>query len=1148
MTRVEEPMHQRNIRLTLVPELQAARIPILAAVALLASLAVSSVAVWGQDKAGARLAGNERARAWEEPLVVPTYVVGPPEPNPIFYTGRSYQGAKGPIYPYPLLDALSDTKVDKTYRGLWLENRYVKLCVLPEIGGRIFIAVDKTNGYDFFYRQHVIKPALIGMLGAWISGGVEWNIPHHHRATTFMSVDYLVENRPDGSATVWVGEVELRHRTKWVVGLTLRPDSSAVEVTTRIFNRTSLAHSMLCFANAAVHANEDYQVIFPPSTEVATFHAKNQFSRWPVSTEVFNGQDYTRGVDVSWWKSHRRPTSFFAFNAEEDFLGGYDHGKRAGVAFVGDHNIVPGKKLWTWGTGSEGKAWEKILTDSDGPYLELMFGSYSDNQPDYSWTQPGETKSVTQFWYPIRNLPGLKNANREAACGYEVAAEGKVRVCFNTTSEVRQAKVVVRAGEKVGYEEVADIAPDRPYEKVVALPEPAKEDELSLTLLAGDGREIVAYRPRPKKNEPLPAPVTPPPPPKDIPAVEELYLAGLRLEQFYNPALEASPYYEEALKRDPGDTRANTALGLLELKRGLYREAEGRFRTALERLTRNYTRPKSGEASYYLGVAFRAQGKDAEAVDAFARAAWDGAWTAAANLELALLACRASDWASALGYLKRSLAYNSWNPRTINLRSVVLRKLGRIEEALEGSSASLQLDPLDLGARHESYLAWAARGGTKAAEREWATLKGLLDVSDANWLELAADYAAAGLWEEASSVLRFRGEEKSKPRNPMVEYALAFYADRLGEHDEAAKRLALAAAAPRAYVFPFQMEFMDILAWAQQRNSKDALAPYALGNLLYDVQPERAIKEWQKTATLDPSFSTAQRNLGLAYARVRGDLASAVSGLEKAVGANPKDPRLYYELDLLYEQAATPLAKRLALLEKNHPVVSRRDDALSREIGLLVRAGRYGRAIDLLTTHHFHIWEGGGEIHNLWAEAFLLRGRQALGRNKPDEARRDFERALEYPENLEVGPPSDGGGSPKIYFFIGAAAEAAGDRAKAEQAFEKAAGFRSGWSEQGYYRGLALRKLGREAEASGLFDGLINFARERIRTTPGMDFFEKFGEKQSARVLEARHRFLLGLGLAGKGMKSEAAEEFSRALALDPNLDEARRSLEGLEK
>ncbi len=121
------------------------------------------------------------------------------------------------------------------------------------------------------------------MLGAWISGGVEWNIPHHHRATSFLPVDWAVSENPDGGKTIWVGETELRHRMRWLVGLTLRPGCSALEVSYRIFNGTPFAHSILCWANAAVHANTDYQIIFPPGTRLATFHGKNEFSRWPVS-------------------------------------------------------------------------------------------------------------------------------------------------------------------------------------------------------------------------------------------------------------------------------------------------------------------------------------------------------------------------------------------------------------------------------------------------------------------------------------------------------------------------------------------------------------------------------------------------------------------------------------------------------------------------------------------------------------------------------------------------------------------------------------------------------------------------------------------------------------------------------------------------
>ena len=261
-------------------------------------------------------------KAWEEQLVIPTYLIGPPDPNPQFYFGGQSQGAEHRIYPYPAYDNLTTEKVNKTYKMVYLENEYVKVGILPEIGGRIFEAIDKTNGYNFFYRQHVIKPALISILGAWISGGVEWDVPHHHRATSFLPVQYKIEEDADGSKTVWVGELELRDRMRWAVGTTLHPGKSYLDVSFRMINRTPLPTSMLCFSNVAVHVDDTYQVIFPPSTQHGTYHSKRDFTTWPIATTRYNGADFTAGVDISWYKNHYNSNSVFAWNYQDDFLAG----------------------------------------------------------------------------------------------------------------------------------------------------------------------------------------------------------------------------------------------------------------------------------------------------------------------------------------------------------------------------------------------------------------------------------------------------------------------------------------------------------------------------------------------------------------------------------------------------------------------------------------------------------------------------------------------------------------------------------------------------------------------------------------------------------------------------------------------------------
>lgn len=693
-------------------------------------------------------------RIWEEPLVIPTYKVGAPELNPIFY------------------------------------------------------------------HQHVIKPAHIGMLGSWISGGVEWNIPHHHRASTFMTVDHALTENSDGSKTIWVGEIELRHRMKWLTGLTLYPARSFIEVSAKLFNRTPLAHCILYFANAAVHANESYLVIFPPSTEFATYHGKNQFTRWPIGDGLYGGMDYT-GVDLSWWRNHPAPISFFAWNYKEDFLAGYDHKKQAGVVLVADHHVIPGKKFFEWGNGSQGETWDKILTDNDGPYLELMVGGYSDNQPDYSWCRPYEVKSLKQYWYPIRQIGGVKNANQDAAVNLQVTPERVVLTGIITTAQCTNAKVLLHAGEKLIFDETTDIGPANPFRKEIALPAGSKEEDLRLSLLSPDNKELVSYKPVRNERSPMPEPVKPPPPPQEIKTIEELYLTGLRLEQFYNATIEPYPHYEEALKRDPGDYRVNTALGILYLKRGMFKEAEDKLNRAIQRATRNYTSPKDGEAFYSLGVALKAQGKNAAAYDAFYKALWNQAWSAAGYYSLAELECQKGDFLKALEFLD---ALNT------KMRGAV-----------------------------QSYL------------------------------ELAVDYGNCGLWDEAIEVLSRLVQPGKQPGTtlPMVYYYLGYLLEKKGEREKALQSYNAPSAMLADYCFPFRLESIDVLRGASRMNPGDERAPYYLGNLLYD------------------------------------------------------------------------------LLENNQQTVLKYDDALAREIMLHVQLGHYDRAIDLLKGHDFHVWEGGGMIHDV---------------------------------------------------------------------------------------------------------------------------------------------------------------------------------------
>jgi len=836
-------------------------------------------------------------KVWEQDEVIPTYVAGDPEPNPMFYFGRTSQGAEGRTYPYPLFDTLTGQKQDKTYKLVYLENKYLKIAIAPEMGGRIFSGLDKTNGYNFFYKQHVIKPALIGLIGAWISGGVEWNIPHHHRATTFMPVQYRIEQGPNGSRTVWVGELEVRHRMRWAVGYTLHPGRSYLELSMRIVNRTPEHNTMLCFANAAVHTNEDYQVIFPPSTQFGTHHHKREFTTWPISTGRYGGADFSEGVDISWYKNHNNANSVFAWNYSDDFLAGYDHGVQAGTLSIANHHIIPGKKFWTWGNNPNGRMWDQILTDEDGPYIELMVGSYSDNQPDYSWLGPYESKMFTQYWYPFRHIGGVKNANLDAAVNLEITNK-VAKAGFCTTAAYKRVRIQITVNDETLAMRNISINPGKPVSLSVTLPENTDEHAVRAALSV-QGKELVAYSPIRLEDTPMPKTVSNPPKPDAIKTNEELYLTGLRIEQFHSPSQDPEPYWHEALKRDPGDTRVNTALGIKAFKQARYTEAEAYLRKGLERLTAKHTTPRDADAQYYLGMVLKAQDQTDAAYDTLYKATWNAAWRGPSYYGLSEIDCTRGDFSTALDHVGRSLEFNSVNLRAQNLKAAILRHLDRSKEASAVlASESHKIDPLDTRSMAEQWLIHSTRKQAKA-------LSDTLNAFPATAQECAAEYLNAGLWQDGLKVLEHMVKDAPDQNkiNPTIFYYLAYFADKLNQFDKAASYAHTAQTMSPDTHFPFQCEAIAVFERAMVLNPKDSMAPYHLATLLFDWQPQKAMALWETSIALDASFAMAHRNLAIAYAHRKTPeaLNKAIKHLEQAVALPHQYPIHFAELDEFYE-------------------------------------------------------------------------------------------------------------------------------------------------------------------------------------------------------------------------------------------------------
>jgi tetratricopeptide (TPR) repeat protein len=1066
----------------------------------------------------------------EQEWIIPTYKVSPPDKNPMFFKGESYQGASKIIYPYGMNDVISNEKSDQKWKALILENEYIKLCVTPEIGGKLYYGTDKSNGYNFIYKNGVVKPSNIGMLGAWVSGGIEWCVIHHHRASTFMPVDYDLEENTDGSKTIWIGETEPRHRMRWTIGITAYPGKSYYSADVKIMNPTPYTNTFLYWANVAAHTNKDYQVIFPPSVQVATYHAKNSFTNWPVSTEVYNGEDFTKGVDISWWKNSVNQDSYFAYDLKEDFMGAYDHGRETGTVHIADHNIVKGAKLWEWGSGETGQATEARLTDDSGPYVEIMVGAFSDNQPDYSWIRPYEVKTFRQYWYPVKDIQGFKYANLNGAVNIEKRGDNIVFLGYYSTQKVTRAKIVLKRNSEKVFEKIVEISPEKTFTESVKLTGNFKITDLSTEMVNSENNEVlVAYQPvENKKTDRLPETVKRPPLPKDVPTVEELYLAGSRIQQFYNPTLNAMDYFEEALKRDPSDIRTNVAVGNLHLRNGEYTIARNYFSKAIKRLTKDYTRPSTCEALYLQGMTLKSLELYDEAVDTLYRATWDYAYHSAAYIELSRISCLMGDFNKALGQINESLSTNGVNNSAINLKASIQRTLGDSDGARATIAATLKNDPLDFRAANENYLLVRKTGGSLNSEKLLSELDRKMRNFDQNYLELAIGYMNDGLFTEAEDILR-----RYNGKNQEISYWLGYLQDKKGNKTDAEKFFMEGSDQSVDYGFPYRLEYEKVLTLASKYNPDDARPFYYLGNLLYDKQPQRAIEYWEKAVKLEPSLAIAWRNLGWGYYQYSHDLKKAISAYEKAFEVKKDDPVYYAELDPLYEMNNSPIEKRTRLFESKNDVVKQRDDAFVREIIVLNLSGQSEKAVEYLDKSNFHFREGSSRVRDITVDAHILLGKKYLEDKKSKLALQQFLATVATPENSRSTSNMGDMRSPQINYFIGLAYEALGKKADAKSSFTQS-------SDQSlkennyikYYQGLSLLKLGNTLKASEYFNALISEGDKQIKQGSEVDFFAKFGERESENVRLSNAYLLKGLGYKGLGDKNAANENLKKAVEL----------------
>jgi tetratricopeptide (TPR) repeat protein len=1075
-------------------------------------------------------------KVWEECVTMRTYTPARPDPNPLFLEKRVYQGSSGRVYPLPVIDYIKTEPREQAWKAVHLENEFLRIMVMPEIGGRVHIGLDKRNGYDFFYRQNVIKPALVGLAGPWISGGVEFNWPQHHRPATFMPVEVAIEREADGTVIVWCSDHDPMARMKGMHGLCLRPGKAYLEVRVRLYNRTQDTQTFLWWANVATRVHEHYQSFFPHDVRFAADHAKRAVTEYPLSQSVYYGIDYggraRHGVpeseqpqhfvpdgsyapnDLGWYANIPVPTSYMIVDSSGNFFGGYDHRKNAGTVAISNHFIAPGKKQWTWGNHDFGYAWDRNLTDDDGPYVELMSGVYTDNQPDFSFLAPGETKTFSQFWYPISEIGVPDLANLDAALHVE-STESSARLHLQATRAVPASVVTVSlGGREIGLWH-GDLEPERPLHQ-----------DFSTDGVTGDlvvvlrQRDQILMRYAPAEITPAKPPVvaTEPLLPADVGSSDELYLNGLHLEQYRHPTRSPEGYWLEALRRDPGDSRSNHALARWHLRRGEFVEAEKYLRASIARLTMRNPNPYDGEPFYNLGLTLLYQRRVDEAYAAFFKSTWNEAWRGPGYHRLAEIDCRRSMWTAALDHINRSLLADADNLNAQNLKTVVLRKLERRNEAEALLDETRALDPLDIFSR------WLAMDA--------------LPVDGQQRLDLGFDLVRMGLLEEVLQVLAPLQAEVHDGSAALLRYARAFVLGELGFEQESSAAYHEASLANPDYVFPSRLEEMVLLENAVSANPADARAPYYLGNFLYDRRRhEEGISMWERSTRLDPDFPTAWRNLGFGYYNVLRDTDRALIAFEKARSLAPQDARILYEQDQLLKRTGEDPARRLATLELHKELVEKRDDLSVELISLYNSAGCPEEALRLLLARHFQPWEGGeGMVLSQYVRANVLLAQRALTQDDAHAAIDHLHAATNPPHSLSEARHLLMNLS-MIDYWLGVAHSTNGDNEKASVHWQKAAAQKGDFqqmqvqtvSETTYWGAMALRKLGREDEADALLRAILDHVAALEKQTPKIDYFatslpamllfeEDLNERQAITALFLRAQALLGLGKKAEGI------------------------------
>ena len=938
------------------------------------------------------------------------------------------------FYPYFRFDGFSAKGTDRQWKVVSLENDYIKLTLFPEIGGKIWGAVDKTTGKEFIYNNHVVKFRDIAMRGPWTSGGIEFNFGIiGHAPTSSTPVDYVTRQKPDGSVSCYVSSYELVTRTLWTVEVNLPKDKAYFTTTTTWHNSSSIDQPYYQWMNAGYPAAGNVEFCYPGTNYIG--HG-GELHSFPLDEQ---------GRDISWYEKNDfgNSKSYHIVGKYNDFYGAYWHDNDFGSIHHADYDEKLGMKIFLWGLSREGGIWEDLLTDTNGQYIELQSGRMY-NQPasnssltPYKHTAfgPQATDRWTEYWFPVKGIKGVSKASRIGALNV-LREDGFLKLYFSPLQKL-STTIKLYEGEKEMNSIPLNCGVLETWKDSIPLNKAVAAGRLKVVV----GEDLLVYSEVPSDN------ITSRP--KQLPADFDwssaygLYTQG---EQWMNQKVldKAEKFLLASLEKDPYFVPALTDLASLYYRQGRYDEALARCETALSINTYD------GDVNYLYGLCNMALGNHTDAKDGFSVASYSPGVRSAAYEKLAEMYLMDRNWTKAEHYALRSKEFNQMNLSADHVLMVVYRKTNHPEKAKALIDPLLEDLPLYHAARFEQL--YQGEGSGHPIDDLQSLIRNELPFE--TYMELAEWYESVGCTEEALSLLSCAGNY------PIALYKQAYLLHQAGNDDESRGMLQRAGALSPAMVFPFRPSSLKALEWAKTVQPDWKIDYYEALIRWANQDKAKALELLENCGEADYApFYLSRASLKEGESRLADLLKAEQIEMSWRTGFALIN---HYVANNQWQKAVETGKKYTKKYPSNYYIGLKYAKALCE-------TGQYQPCISLLSRMQVLPNEGSYAGRAVYREANLYRAMEQLSHKNYKQVVKSVETSKEWPENLGVGKPYDNMIDNRLEDYLEAKAAAGqGDSRKTSALLAAVADYtisRSHFESGNLLSALALRESGKVQEA-----------------------------------------------------------------------------------